>query len=355
VRLLALLLIATLVLCLTGCDRATHLTPQEKTVVNELTEKLEPHCVGRYLIDIPHDVLTFGRVEIQGVSIETTLLTQHEYARAMEAREAALKSTKSVLGYQFLYEHGEGQQKGTRYFVHLKSETDPSDASRVIEAYKWDSGYQIKLQIEAVDFTRSKFKDKPSIKQMIIKNDVPEKSHAIFDLLARVRGRPENDIPTEPGVCICGGFLPGNAGAQENVTMQFVLRDSPDVSFDLQTDSDIQESTTLLERGSSINEVLKRNDGRTIRKGQVNLTGMRAEEWLMAGTTTLDIPGHHLTLEANSKIGSPKTPLVTLDMNTGSLNNVQREHIDKASLSEGEVVGLWDAVSRTLRPRPNGF
>ena len=27
----------------------------------------------------------------------------------------------------------------------------------------------------------------------------------------------------------------------------------------------------------------------------------------------------------------------------------------KASLTEGEAVALWDAVSRTLRPRPNAF
>ena len=26
-----------------------------------------------------------------------------------------------------------------------------------------------------------------------------------------------------------------------------------------------------------------------------------------------------------------------------------------ASLTEGEVVALWDAISRSLRPRPNGF
>ncbi|MGT2472731.1 hypothetical protein [Paraburkholderia terrae] len=71
VRSLALLLVATMVLCLTGCDKAAHLTPQEKAVVNELTEKLGTHCVGRYLIDMPDDVLTFGRIEIQGVSIET--------------------------------------------------------------------------------------------------------------------------------------------------------------------------------------------------------------------------------------------------------------------------------------------
>ncbi|WP_162244409.1 T6SS immunity protein Tli4 family protein [Burkholderia sp. Leaf177] len=29
--------------------------------------------------------------------------------------------------------------------------------------------------------------------------------------------------------------------------------------------------------------------------------------------------------------------------------------IKKASLAENEAIALWDAVSRTLRPRPNGF
>lgn len=62
-----------------------------------------------------------------------------------------------------------------------------------------------------------------------------------------------------------------------------------------------------------------------------------------------------MTLEGNSEIGSPATPLLTLDMDTGSESNVLGEKIDKTSLSEAEAVALWDAVSRTLRPRPNGF
>ncbi len=323
--------------------------------MNELTGRLSPYCVGRYVIDLPESVSTSGRIDIEGVSVQVTPMSQYEFQRAMVEREATLKAKKSVRGYRFLYEYGEAQPKGTRYFIHLRSAFDPGDVSRLIEAYKWDSGYQIKLQIEAVDFTTSKFKDEPSIVQMAVKNNVPEKSRLIFDQLARVRGRPESSMPTEPGVCFLGGFLPGKARDRENVLTQFVLRDRSDVSFLLQTDTDIQESTTLLERGDSVNEALKHNNGRTVRKGPVNLPGMQAEEWLMAGTTTLDIPGHHFALEANSKTGNPGTPLVILELDTGSVNHLLQDHIEKASLTEGEAVALWDVVSRTLRPRPNSF
>lgn len=354
-KLIPILAISALTLYLTACNKTPHLTPQERTVVSELTAKLGTHCVGRYLIDMPEGVLSFGRIDIERVAVEATPMKQDDYQRAMVDREAALKAARSVLGYRFLYEYGEAQPKGSRYFIHLRSEEEPSDVSRFIEAYKWDSGYQIKLEIEATDYTHSKFKDEPVIKNSPFQNDVPEKSRLIFDLLARVRGRAETEIPTEPGVCFLGGFLPGKAGERENLVVQFVLRDKSDVSFDFHTDTNIQESTSLLERGDSINQVLKHNNGRTIRKGSVALPGMAAEEWLMAGTTTIGIPGHHLTLEANSKTGSPETPLVILDMDTATTNNVQQADISRASLTEGEAVALWDAVSKTLRPRQNGF
>ncbi|WP_196493567.1 T6SS immunity protein Tli4 family protein [Burkholderia anthina] len=47
--------------------------------------------------------------------------------------------------------------------------------------------------------------------------------------------------------------------------------------------------------------------------------------------------------------------MMTLDMNTGAPNNVLQEKIDKASLTDGESVALWDSVSRSLRPRQDSF
>jgi predicted heme/steroid binding protein len=345
---------ACLALCLTACNSPEPLTQQEKQTVTELTANLSPRCVGRYLIDMPNDALTFGDTKVQGVRLEAQAMSQQDYQNEVDARGTELKAIKHVKGYPFLLADGPAWEQGTRYFVHLENAYE-GNISRVIEAYKWSNGFRIKLQTMGNDVTTSFQKDNPAAQS--IGNDVPEKTRLVFGLLEKVRGRPEDDIPTEPGICFRGGFLPGKATDQENISTQFMLHDKLDVSFGLDTDSNIRESTTLLQRGGNINNVLKNTEGgRTIRNGSVPLPGMPAEEWLMAGRTPLGVQGHFLTLEANSKIGSAQTPLVSLDMHNGWPNRVlDVARIENASLSEGEVVALWDAVSRTLRPRPNGF
>jgi hypothetical protein len=341
---------------LAACHRTPLLTQQEQKIVTELSANLTPRCVGRYVIDMPSDALVFGGATLDGIKVEAKAMTQEDYEAAMEARSQELGSIKTHTGPQFLYaDDTVNGIKGSRYFISQGKINVLSPATRIIEAYKWDRSYQIKLQIEGSDFTNPDQTNDPIVKQLTEKNDVPGKLRLVISILDRIRGRRDDEIPTEPGVCFIGGFLPGRATDQENIWFQFVLREQHDVSFGLDTDANIKETTTLLQRGDSVNAALKDNDGRTVRKGRVDLPGMQAEEWLMAGITTLHVPGHHLTLEANSLIGSAKTPLITLDMDTGSENNVLRGPIEKASLTEGEAVALWDAVSRTLRPRSNGF
>jgi len=325
-------------------------------MVSELTANLKPRCVGRYLIDMPADAPVFGSAKIDGVDIEAKAMTQNDYEATMDARSKELNAIKIHTGPQFLYADTvvDGVPR-SRLFISQGNINVLSPATRVIEAYKWDRGYQIKMQIEGSDFTYPDQTNDPIVKQLKEKNDVPNKARQVAFLLDKVRGRTEDEIPTEPGFCFIGGFLPGKPIVQENIGVQFVLHGHHDVSFDLDTNSNIQETTTLLQRGDDINAALKQNEGRTIRKGPVELPGMQAEEWLMAGVTELHIPGHHMTLEANSKIGSAKTPLVILDMDTGSNSILLLDRVEKASLTEAEAIALWDVVSRTLRPRPNGF
>ncbi|WP_158904514.1 T6SS immunity protein Tli4 family protein [Burkholderia sp. L27(2015)] len=350
-------LVAGCVLGLSACNRPAPLTQQEQKIVTELTTNLKPRCVGRYVIDMPSDVLIFGiPATLDGVDVEATAMTLKDYQAAMDARSKELNSTKSRFGHQFLYaDTTVGGVPGSRFFI---SQGDPdvlSPATRVIESYKWDRGYQIKLQIEGSDFTHPDQTNDPVVKLLPNKNDVPNKARAVGYLLDKIRGRMEDEIPTEPGFCFAGGFMPGRATDQENVTVQFVLPDKHDVSFELLTNSAIQETTTLLDRSAAINASFAQSGDRTIRKGAVALPGMQAEEWLSAGLTFANIQGQDLTLEANSKIGSAQTPFLTLNMDNGGLRLRGEDSPEKASLTEAEAVALWDAVSRTLRPRPNGF
>ncbi len=348
-------LIACLILTLAACEqRIAPLTEQEKNIVTELTSNLKSQCVGRYMIDMPAEVSITGRTKIQGVDFTAKAMSQEEYQHEVTAREAELKATKHPKGYPFLYANGPAWGPGTHYFIRLE-DLYSGNIGRIIEGYKWDRGYRIKLQVEASDVTTSTSKDDPT--SQVIGNDVPQKTRLIFDLLDTVRGRANDDIPTDPGVCFQGGFWPGKAGDDEEISNQFVLIGNQDVDFILKTNTSGHDPSTLLQRSGQISEDLKNiPDGRTVRKGIVELQGMKAEEWLIAGITPREVLGNKFILEANSRANTELEPFVKLTMETASSNHLTKEEkLEKASLNEGEALALWDAVSRALRPRPNGF
>jgi hypothetical protein len=351
---------ACLLLALAACGKKpAPLTQQEKQTVDELTANLKTRCVGRYLIDMPEATYVSGYAKMHGVDIETKAMSHDAYQREITKRGAELKAAKSIFGYQFIYQDSEALGRGTRYFVYLGSTADPGDVTRVIEAYKWDRGYLIKLQIEAWDYDHSKFKDAPSIKQMTDKNNVREKTSLVFELLEKVRGRADDEIPAEPGLCFYGGFVPKKAGSEEEVSALYTLKGQNDINFAFETTPDLRDSITLLQHADSpeARAALKAMDAKVIRKGTVELPGMKAEEWLFEGLKPGDGRGDTFSLRANETTSSPSSPFLSMDLTTGGQVQIQDQYVklDKASLTTGEAVALWDTVSRSLRPRPNGY
>jgi hypothetical protein len=77
----------------------------------------------------------------------------------------------------------------------------------------------------------------------------------------------------------------------------------------------------------------------------------------MSGRTPANdvVQGNLLSLEANYA-GGPVTPYLLLDMKNGYPSElIESYDIKRASLTEGEAVGIWDMVARSLRARPNAF
>jgi hypothetical protein len=347
-----------LTLSLSACDRHRPLTQQEQATVTELTAHLTPRCVGRYLIDMPADAHVFQSLQVEGIEIDAQPMTLDEYQRTMQERSNELAEAKSHFGYRYVYaDRAIEGIPDSRYFISLGSIFESPDSVRIIEAYRWDRGYRIKMMIEASDAKSSVyFKDDLEARDASYMNTLSVRSQLVTSMLSRARGRTDDEIPTEPGVCFQGGFLKGKALDQENTQTKFVLDSHRDVNFNIDTDSNIRSSDSLLQRGAEIKAALSRNNGRTLRNGALALQGLPAEEWLMAGTTTADVPGFHFALEANARIGSPQSPLVNLVLDVGAPNLLFKAHeISSASLTEGESVALWDKVMPTLRPRPNGF
>ncbi|CAN7295255.1 T6SS immunity protein Tli4 family protein [Trinickia sp. LjRoot230] len=334
------------------------MTEQEQSTLNVLTTNLKTQCVGRYLVDVPADSAIFGTSEVNGVTIESQAMSLGEYRKAMDAHSVRLKNTESRFGYRFLYVDSEIEGiPESRYFLSLGNPEALTDSERLIEGYRWDRGYRIKMQITASDARNSTyFKDDEDARNSEAMNNVAKKAQRVIALLSSARARPDDEIPTEPGMCFQGGFLAGKPWEHEQAFGQFVMPSHSDTSVGLRTYSNVKEKTSLLERAEEVDKEIKGAQGRTIRKGPVSLAGTHAEEWLMSGITVLRVKGFHFYLEGNSKIGSPETPLIALNMEVGAPNRVFKEAtLERVTLTELEAVGLWNAVSRTLRPRPGGF
>ncbi|WP_175786882.1 T6SS immunity protein Tli4 family protein [Burkholderia anthina] len=333
------------------------LTEQERMTVMEMTKNTTPRCVGRYLIDLPVNAMPIGEATFEGIKVNAQAQRLVEFQHDMDAREAELKAARNPLGYQFFFESGKVRGvENTRYLIY---NNELSDAHRNIEVHKWDRGYQITLRIEGTDWSKSVDRDKSWVKAKETKNDVPQKSRLAFDLIAKLQGRPEDMIPTEPGTCFVGGVMPGKAiSEKEEVSTSYVLADKTDVSFSWHSFADLQATSSLLPRvrSRSVQEALKTAKGHIIRSGNVVLSnGMKADEVLVSALTLVEVRGHHCSLEANYQ-GSPQAPYIVLDMETASPNFLaEADTITQSSLTEGESVALWDAVSRSLRPRPNAF
>ena len=353
---------------LAGCQPKP-LSELEQHTVTALTSQMKTQCAGRYLIDLPAEVKIYANAKLRGINVEIDEMTQDEFLAGMHQRESELNATKSVLGYRFMYGDSDYhilrettqslRAEGLWHFIYLGSDAEASDAHRVIEAYKWSLGRRIKLSIEAADFTRSRHKDKAWVQEMERdeKNDVPPKLGEVFNLLASFRGLSVGEIPKEPGLCIDGGFIAGAPSDQEEISVSFNLIQHKDIFFEFNSKSHLQADTNLLQRGPQIDEALKARSGHTVRKGKVILPNhLSAEEWLLAGVTDSGVKGHRFTMEANAKTGAAQHPWITLDMDNGVFPaNVPKDQINHASLTEGEAVALWDAVSRSIRARPGAI
>jgi hypothetical protein len=355
-----MLAVACLIFTFAACDRKpAPLSQQEKQIVTELTANMKTRCVGRYLVDMPGDAWESGYAKIQGVSIEAKAMTEDAWRQEVAQREAALKATTSRDAYPFLYAAGKARRDNTYYFVHRGTIYD-DPATRQIEGYKWDQGYRFLLKIEGSDFTNPDQTDDPIVQKMAIKNDMPEKRDLVLGLMDKLRGRTPDEIPTEPGVCFAGGFLPAPAGSNEEVNAGFGFdHNMQDVLWRVFTSPDFLDDTTVAQHADSAEAraALKVMEGKDIRKGAFDQRGMPATEWLYESVKPGDGRGVTFEMAVNETTSKPTTPNFSLELNTGGQYEVQGRFttFDPPSLTTGEAVALWDAVSRTLRMRPGAL
>lgn len=355
-----LLLIApTLVACQ---PRTPPMTPEEKTVIDTLTSHMTPRCIGRYLVDMPERIrlTSLQTSKVEDVTIEVLPMAEEFFKIGLAERQTKLAKTHmdGEPDVPFLKATYPLPNNAPGIIFNRAESSGGADFGRTLELIAFANDYLIKMEINATDGSDAKYKSHPRIPGY--GNDTQEKLAHLLNVFSRTRGRADNEIPTQSGLCIVHGFVSGAPSDAEEAGFIYALGSAPDVWFNFTSDSGLREEDTLLQRGSSIEAMLSASNGKTVRKGKAKGQGVAFEEWLMSGTTDAKIPGHQFSLEANATTGSATSPMLITNFHNGlRWQDEDRDNpppaLTRATFSEAQSVALWDAVTRTLRTRPGAF
>ena len=182
-------------------------------------------------------------------------------------------------------------------------------------------------------------------------NNKPQKLAEMQNLLSRLKGREDDEVPARPGVCIPDGFI-NDDGVISKDDITYIYKQG-DFEVIVNSNNFLGKGNTLLERGSEINPVIIRVGAHTLKKGAVKLPEINAEEWLMKGEQDIYHPEEKTVsyytfhFYGNEKNGDLKHPVFSVE-----LHNSGKE---TKNYTDSQLVDIWDRITRTFRYRPGAF
>ncbi|QUG75511.1 hypothetical protein GKQ23_11150 [Erwinia sp. E602] len=333
------------------------LTDKEKRMVATLFATTKAQCVGRYVFEVPasfENTLT-DRAQINEVNISSQRLYPPAFEQRIELREQALQHGHTVrtVDRPFLKQVYRLSENAV-IFDRNRNESE-AGYGRVLEGHLYVDGVAFILTQEINDLSDPKYQeDKESLIRAGVSigslNTKPAKLAELKDVMSRLSGRKNDDIPTQPGTCISEGFIrDGNGKPKEDIT--FVYPHSPVFSFVVWSNNTLKESTNMLERNGEIQSYLNQVNARTLRKGKTQIAGFDTSEWLATAPSekSPDNASAQLlfTAVANEKTADFRHP--NLDM---TLSN---HALPPPAYSDAELVEIWDRITRSFRLRSNAF
>lgn len=364
------ILICFLLFFTSGCDdRGYHMNDTEKKIVNSYIKNMNSICIGRFEVSVPHllhpvsSYLTLNDAEI----------TAYESSEG-EFDSLIKKIIKELSQKNVVHEYDRPYLKkiyrldnGIIIFDRNKNDYTP-DAMRVYEGYKFDKNTYFKVKIEFIDQTADKYADDRNGPGGNLTNK-ESRFKEIKYILSKLHYRRSDDVPSGKGICLTNGFLEGAAddsidgseikARDESLVVTYADINHPDINIQFYIDSSITSSDTLLDRISEGESSLQDdNNFKVLRKGKVSLKDIdQAEEWLATLTTSDDVKGNNFILEANSQRGTAFMPLIRISFRNGDRDStdINRPNLDRASLTDAEAIAIWDAITRTFKPRVDAF
>jgi hypothetical protein len=331
-RQIAVVLAALVLLFAAGCSEDASSKAPQKTMTETQAIATRPLCVGRFLIDAPADA------KVVWTSTETHAAGEIAAPISSDERgfERLMASTEAELRTQTHYE------ETTRF----KEVIAPDQATRVF-VYRGDS-------IDTTGFQLDGYVLKG---QTVFK----VRGFANNDLLARAKSRVSNGlrnilpretwtIPTEPGFCFDGGFLPGGDGGFEATGVQLKFKAYPGLVVFMETrvrSASPVEEASLIERTDAAMKLMDTSDKPTVlrRRSDRRVAFGIAEEVLWKHHQ-----GDYYALKGDVEMSGVNGATDKPDVAFGIVLDPLKDGTEQPE--EGDVLRLLDSMVDSLRLRP---
>ncbi|MES8604987.1 T6SS immunity protein Tli4 family protein, partial [Cutibacterium acnes] len=180
------------------------------------------------------------RVEIEGVEVSIRPLSRAGFDYQLELRTEELK--KSVLDGTTTPALMEIRQvpDGIGHIYDFAKSGYAFD--RAWELMAWRDGFCIRMEVETTDMAKTQRLGKDDTRR----TDVEEKYTHLLNVYGRLRGRSDEEIPSEPGDCFAHGFLKGGPLEDVAITTFYHLQDAPDVFVMFSHSTQVWEDDTML-------------------------------------------------------------------------------------------------------------
>jgi hypothetical protein len=321
---------------------------RDRSEVAKMTEKMKTVCIGRFLIDIPAQAeITVSRERMAGFEIETIEEDDATFRKRVADREADIDTrgrepdhdggiveardlrVPNMTGRVFIY----GRSRG--YVMEGNRRVDMESVS--VEAHAHMNGLSFSLSATESSESRAKTAE---------------------DLLARLRVRGEDDIPSVPGFCIWRAVFadPLPAHKTEHIAMHIGFPEHPDVGLAFVSFPGGNKSRSLLTRYSDMDaeaspdEMLRVS---RVRSGKRTINELAGEEVLERVHELNFATTYGFVWETQGIPDDPQQPFLSLELHGGISPRPGGNPVD-ASLHEDAVLALWDSISSSIRLRKSG-
>lgn len=316
---------------------------RDRSEVANMTANMKTVCAGRYLVDVPAQAdVSLSSVRVAGFEIETGEEDEIAFRARFVGREAEIAARAAAAnGNGGMVEardlHIPGMVGRTMIFGRnrgylMEGERRTEDEFVSVVVYAHTGGVSFTLSAKYADEARAQLAE---------------------SLLARLRLRGADEVPTDPGFCTERALFvePLPVHKAEHIAMHLRIPEHPDLALALVSMPGGDKDAGLVARVSETDSAARADQRLRVTKlrlGKRSINGLNGEEALERMRELNFATTYSFIWEAKGADGDPLQPFLSLELQGGISPRPGGEPVD-ASFHDGAILSLWDAISSSIR------